>query len=202
MMSEPIENAPEKTPARDEDLVRRAQDGDMQACEELQQRYYDGVYALAWRRLRSEAAAKDATGDVFADAFLNIRRFKGRSKFSTWLFRLAQNRINKHCARQARERSIQTGVDLDQLCDPALVPALGRSPEELHDLRQAYLEVVSAMQKLPPEEAVVLNLRFLSDLEVPEVAQVLGISEDAVYHRVARGREKLREALLARKEDG
>jgi len=200
-MSEAAETAPEKAPASDEDLVKLAQDGDMRACEVLQQRHYDGVYALARRRLRNEALAKDAAGEVFADAFLNIGKFKGRSKFSTWLFRVAQNRITKHCARQARDRSIQTGVELDQLSDSALVPALGRSPAELHDLRQAYLEVVSAIQRLPAEEAAVLNLRFLADLAVPEVAQVLGISEDAVYHRVARGREKLREALRVRKRD-
>jgi RNA polymerase sigma-70 factor (ECF subfamily) len=201
-MSEPAVAAPYRPDASDEDLVRLAQDGDVRACEALQLRHYDGVYALARRRLRNEALAKDAAGDVFADAFLNIGRFRGRSKFSTWLFRIAQNRITKHCARQARDRSIQAGVELDQLSDPALVPALGRSPEELHDLRQAYLEVIGAIQRLPAEEAAVLNLRFLADLGVDEVAQVLGISEDAVYHRVARGREKLRAALRVRKKDG
>jgi RNA polymerase sigma-70 factor (ECF subfamily) len=187
-MPEPTPDRPAALPPDDAVLVERAKLGDEQAMHELHDRYYDGVCAIAARALKDPERARDVAQEVMADAFHNIRRFMGRSKFSTWLFRLTRNRLIKHYELRDRTRAEETGHDLECL-------ALARSPEELHDSRTSYVALVAAFQRLAPDQAVVFNLRFLAGLDVAETARALGISEDAVMMRTSRGRQRLRELL-------
>ncbi|MEO0080118.1 MAG: sigma factor-like helix-turn-helix DNA-binding protein, partial [candidate division WOR-3 bacterium] len=77
-----------------------------------------------------------------------------------------------------------------------------KSPEELYNLRRAYLELVAEIQRLPQDEAFTLIFRFLVGMPVAEIAQVLGISEDGVRMRLGRGRRRLAERLTGKREDG
>jgi len=183
----------------EEALVKRAQAGDDGAMHELHRRYYDGIFTLASRWLRDETRARDLAQEVFADAFLNVRRFKGRSKFSTWLFKLARSRLVKQVQQAEHEQAMGTRVDAEAAGAAGLLTA--KSAEEVFSERQAYLDVVAAIQKLEPDQAQALTLRFVAGLSLAETAQVLGLSEAAVGMRVMRGRERLK-GLLGRRQDG
>jgi RNA polymerase sigma-70 factor, ECF subfamily len=189
-MPEEDRRTPPNEPARPDDaeLVLRAKQGDDQAMRELLDRHYDGICAMAARMLRDPDRAQDAAQEIMTDTFKNIRNFRGGSKFSTWLFRIARNRLIKHYKLRDRTRPEETGHDLEYL-------ALARSPEELHDSRVSYVALVAAIQHLPAEQSVVFNLRFLAGLNVAETASALGITEDAVMMRTSRGRQRLRELL-------
>lgn len=182
----------------DEELVRQAQAGDDRAMHELHRRYYDGLFALALRRLRDETRARDAVQEAFADAFLAIRRFRGRSKFSTWLFKVAQSRIIRQQEQAGREPGPASRIDAEVAGEAGELCA--RSVEELADERQAYLEVLAMIQRLEPAQSAALTLRFVVGLSLAETAQVLGISEAAAGMRISRGRERLKGMLLRRRD--
>ena len=77
----------------DEELVRRAKNDDPWAIEQLVLRYQQKVYAIAYQMLAGDAEeARDRTQDVFLQAFRNIKRFKGKSSFYTWLYRIVKRR--------------------------------------------------------------------------------------------------------------
>jgi len=183
----------------DEELAKQAQAGDDRALHELHRRYYDGMLALARRWLQDETRAQDAVQDAFTVAFSSIRKFKGRSRFATWLFRLARNRLVDHARQAARERSRGVPVSPEQADRDGVLTA--KSAEDLFSERQAYLEVVALIQSLEPDEAQALTLRFVAGLSLAETAQVLKISEAAAGMRISRGRQQLK-ALLGRSPDG
>ncbi|MEO0078233.1 MAG: RNA polymerase sigma factor [candidate division WOR-3 bacterium] len=183
----------------DEELVRQAQAGDEGAMHELHRRYYDGLFALALRWLRDETRARDAVLEAFGDAFSSIRRFKGRSKFSTWLFKLARSRIIRQQEQAGRERLQGRPVDAQAAAEAGELCA--KSAEEVAGERQAFLEVVRLIQQLEPEQAAALTLRFVVGLSLAETAQVLSISEAAAGMRITRGRERLKAMLLRRERE-
>uniref|UniRef100_A0A7C4CBP4 Sigma-70 family RNA polymerase sigma factor n=1 Tax=candidate division WOR-3 bacterium TaxID=2052148 RepID=A0A7C4CBP4_UNCW3 len=183
----------------DEELVRRAQAGEDGAMRELHRRYYDGMFVLALRWLRDETRARDAVQAVFADAFGAIRRFRGRSKFSTWLFKLARNRLIKQVQAAEREPGWSRRVDAEAAGEAGLL--VSESAERVFGERRAFLELLGLIQQLEPEQASALTLRFVVGLSLAETAQVLGVSEAAAGMRITRGRERLR-GLLLRRQDG
>jgi RNA polymerase sigma-70 factor (ECF subfamily) len=196
------EDASAAAPSRsDEELVRAAREGDQSAFHELHSRYYQGIYAVALRWLRDESLARDAVQETFCDAFANLGRFRGRAKFSTWLYRLSRNRLAKVARTQHRTSAERPGFDLDQLTADAHTEAPARSPEEALDARNAYLALLAAIHKLPLEQAVVFDLKFIIGLPTAELCRVLGLDEEAVWARISRGRRKLRELLGHDKED-
>ncbi|MEC7946849.1 MAG: sigma-70 family RNA polymerase sigma factor, partial [Myxococcota bacterium] len=77
----------------DEELVRRFDDGDRDAFSELVRRYQDRVFTLCLRWMRDRQVAEEVAQDVFVAVYKALPRFRGDSKFSTWLFRIATN----HC---------------------------------------------------------------------------------------------------------
>ena len=87
---------------RDSELVRASQDGDRGAFDRLVDQYKEIVYAVAYRFARDPDLAMDLAQDVFVRAYRGIRSFKGRSSFSTWLYRIAVNTCIDYTRRRSR----------------------------------------------------------------------------------------------------
>ena len=166
----------------DPEVVSAARGGDLAAFETIVRRYQGDVWRLCFHLLRNAASADDATQDAFVRVFRFIRRYRGDSKFSTWLFQIARN-----CAvdelRRAGRRS-------------TLVRRAG-GPEVPSPDTTVGVEVREALASLPMElrESVVLIDVF--GLPYREAARILRLPEGTVKSRVHRARESLATALRA-----
>ena len=154
------------------------------------------VYDVARRIVGDADAAADVAQDALLLAYRHRDRFRGESRYRTWLYRIAVTAAFSHLRRrrrtQARERLAAT--------DPAgsagpLAP--GPSPEQQVAAGEAAGRACRAMAELDPSFARVLRLRFLEDRSEAEVARTLGLSLATVKIRTHRGRHALRAALSA-----
>jgi RNA polymerase sigma-70 factor, ECF subfamily len=186
--------APDST---DEALAARAAAGDDTAFESLVARYQHRVFRLACR-LAGETDAPDVLQDTFLQVYRHLPAFRGDSRFSTWLYRIATNAGLMH--RRARRRRPAESLD-------AFLPrfdadgTLQQTPEalrmasrvdELLDRQTLADRAHAAIERLPDLYREAFVLRDLEELSTADVAQVLGVSPATVRQRVHRARLMVR----------
>ncbi len=151
---------------------------------------YRDAYALAYRLTRNAADASDVVQDAYVRAYRAIRRFRGESSFSTWMYRIVSNCASTHLSRRSRYRT-------DELKDDAAVFDI--SPEQDPTLRaEAVLlhqHLDHAIRTLPERLRQVVVLRHLHDFSHREIASQLGITTTAAKVRLHRARQRLQELL-------
>ena len=161
-----------------------------QGFEHIVEEYGDFVYNLTYRILGNHADAEDAAQDAFLAAYRNFHRFRGESKVSTWLYRIATNAALMKLRKDRNPRTLtQTGYDELQLTSPL------EGPEKLalnSELRQ-HLE--DGLELLPPNLKTAVVLRDVQGLSNEEAAEVLNISVSSMKARLHRGRVLLRQHL-------
>ena len=156
----------------EENLVRRAQQGDRDAFAQLHEEYFDKIYRYLVLKIGDETEAEDMTQQVFLNALRSISSFKWKGvSFSAWLFRIAHNQAIDFL----RKRTKRTTVPLDESLvagdiDPQLVA------EQNSDIEQ----LISATRELTKAQREVIVLRFAGGLSVAEAAGVMGKSQGAV----------------------
>jgi RNA polymerase sigma factor (sigma-70 family) len=164
-----------------------AQTGDHQAFRTLVQRHVGWVHAAAFRQLRDPHAAEDATQAVFVLLCQHAAKLTGKdAKVSGWLF-LAVNYVVRSMKRSARRRSLHERKAALVRFEAQGTPGEAPLAEELD----------AAVQRLGTHDRSPIILRFYRGLEFAQVAQGLGVSEDAARKRVTRAIEKLRAKLGA-----
>jgi RNA polymerase sigma-70 factor (ECF subfamily) len=174
--------------ALDVALVERHRCGDLQAFDEVYDRFGEMVYNLALRMAGNPEEAADFTQEIFLRIYRHLGGFGGRSTLKTWVFRIAINHCRDRLSRhyppmQSIDDNVEEGVPI---ADP------GRGPEELALAADEGRRVAEGLARIPPvfREAVVL--RDLEGLSYEEIAEVLGVRVGTVRSRIARGREQLR----------
>ena len=176
----------------DKDLVVAARGGDRKAFSTLVARNKRRVFHTAFQLLGSEADAEDVAQEAFVRAFRAIGDFDGRSRFSTWMYRITVNTSLNHL----RKRDRQKQVSLDAYPLPARIEAESASDEKRRlELRALWTDVAQAVNELNEDLKVVLVLGQLQGLTQAEIAEVLEIAEGTVAWRLHQARKKLREAL-------
>jgi len=158
-------------------LVRAAQNGDVDAFEELVRRYQTSIYRVALRMLGSPADAQDAVQETFVRAWRALPRFRHDSAISTWLYRIVTRRALDRIASR-RSTGTLNEVEVEAGPDPAQA---AEHQERLRAIRRA-------MARLPPDQRAALVLREFEGLSYQEVAQVLGASVPAIKTRIHRAR--------------
>lgn len=181
----------------DETLVSEAQAGSRVAFVDLVSRYESLVFRLATRMCRNPADAEDVCQETFRLAFKGLGTFQGRSRFSTWLYRIATNEALMR--RRVARRSVALSLEL--VAPPGRWPATNGGAshvERADDLLQRKVmteRVRAALAQLDDAQRAAVVLRDLEELSADEAARVLGVSTDTVRQRAHRGRLKLRELL-------
>jgi RNA polymerase sigma-70 factor (ECF subfamily) len=186
-------------PARPEDaeLVRRAKAGDQEAFQELVERHQARVYRHAERLLGNREDAEEVLQDTFLAAYRNLSGFEERSRFSTWIYRIATNEALMRLRRASRRREV--------FADVAPSGEMERASDEVREFARSALDDVMdrevreiltrALAELPDEYRVVFVLRDVDGLSNAEAAEILGLSVPAVKSRLHRGRIWLRDRL-------
>ena len=171
----------------EQDILRRAQQGDSEAFRLLVEAYQTQVYRVALR-MCGEAAADDVTQEAFLAAWRALPEFRGTCRFSTWLYRLTTNAAIDCLRREKRHR------DADDL-DGVELPDGGDTPQEAAERTETQTAVRSALSALSDEHRQVLLLRYMQELDYGEIAVALGISEGTVKSRINRAKARLKELL-------
>jgi RNA polymerase sigma-70 factor, ECF subfamily len=176
-------------------LVDGARRHDPEAFKQLMTRYSPRIFRLAQRITRNREDAEEVSQDSFARAFLRLDTFRGDSRFSTWLSRIAVNqslmklRTRRHELHFDRPATTEDAPNYSEVADGSPTPEQRYSQEELQRI------LASAMRELPKTVREVLRLREVEEHSTKETARVLGLSISAVKSRMRRGRLMLRQIL-------
>ena len=171
-------------------IIAQCLAGDRKAYTLLVERYKDLVHDLVYRMIGDAARAEDIAQDAFVKGYLSLRDFRGESRFSTWVCRIAINRCRDLLRRARREVLMPDGEPpLSESVDAGETPAAALERRE----REEVLRRALARLPLKYREAVVL--RHIEGMEFREVGSLLGIAAGAAKVRTFRGREMLRRLL-------
>lgn len=181
----------------DETLAARAAAGDDSAFETIVQRYQSRVFRLACR-LTSETDAPDVLQDTFLQLHRHLSSFRGESKFSTWLYRIATNAALMHVRASARRPAEpldmylpRFDVDGRHSATPAELQVASHA-DELLDRRVLADKARHIVARLPDLYREAFVLRDLEEMSTADVAHALGIDAAAARQRVHRARLMLR----------
>jgi RNA polymerase sigma-70 factor (ECF subfamily) len=177
----------------DFEIVARVRNGETDAFEELVRKHSRRVYRSLLGILGSAEEAEDALQDAFFKAFQHLPRFEARSRFSTWLVRIA---INTGLQRLRSRKEFDSLDEENEEFRPRKIQAWSDSPEEFYSREELRKLVEQEVMKLPSKYRVALMLRDLEELSTEEAAATLGLSVPGLKARVLRGRLMLRESLV------
>ena len=198
-MAKPSGEGQRKNDAADErQLVRRAQAGDEAAYEELVRTHQHRVVAIASRLLRGSEDAEDVAQQVFVKAYFSLRRFDQRSKFSTWLYKIAVNECWNHL-RKKKARPLLYEADLteeqSERVEGAAQRAAGIDPEQAARLQDL---VEWLLSQLDPKDRMMLEMKEAQGFSIEEIAGFLDLNPNTVKVRLFRARGKLVELYRRR----
>ncbi len=168
-------------------LIAAYRRGDDTALGALVTRYQAQTYRLALGILASREEAEDATQEALIAMFSSFPRFRGDSRFSTWLYRLTLNTCLKRKQRRTRAREEPLPEDARAIADSP-----GRRPDVQAGRRWLRHQVGRFLAALPETHRLPVLLSDALDLPAPEIAGILGLSLPAVKARLLRGRRRLR----------
>tara|TARA_E500000318_G_scaffold12215_1_gene11182 strand:- start:1295 stop:1924 length:630 start_codon:yes stop_codon:yes gene_type:complete len=173
----------------DEELVKQiVADNDPMLFGKLYDRYAKMVYNKCYGFAKSEDEAEDLTQDVFLQLFIKLRTFKGKSKFSTWLYSFTYNfcvnYVNRNKQLKIRDKSVQVENSEHKLTEEVL-------DESLYEMKADKLK--KALEHISPEEKSILLLKYQDGASIKELVGLMDIGESAVKMRLKRAKERLLE---------
>lgn len=167
-------------------LIDRVIGGDTSAFGYFVDQYQDLAVTIAFRLCRNRQDAEDIVQNAFVKAFHNLHTFRATSKFSTWFYRIVYNTA----ITEVRSRKMTYDVDNMQLAETSdtfvdwdAIQTIERKE------RESMLE--SAMQKMPPDESLLLSLYYLEENSVKEIADIVGLTDSNIKVKLHRARKRL-----------
>jgi RNA polymerase sigma-70 factor (ECF subfamily) len=167
------------------ELIKQAQQGDRRAFGQLVRHHREGAVNVVYRMCGDADLAEEAAQEAFVRAWTNLPKYKPRSPFRNWLYRIATN------AAVDALRSQKETVDVESVD----VPDAESGPEVLMEVRERGERVKQAVLDLPPASRAVVVLREYEDLSYKEIADTLGIPIGTVMSRLNYARTLLRQTL-------
>ena len=181
----PVTIESEGSASDERSLVARAQAGDETAFRELVERHKDRAYGLALRIVRSPADAEEVAQDGFVRAWLALPRFRGESRFSTWLHRIVARRALDRAEILKRRGAREAAMEDIPEAESAATGASGSSDS---------LAMEHLVSRLSEAQRTVVTLFYYEDRSVGQVATLLGMPTGTVKTHLSRARAALREA--------
>lgn len=171
----------------DSTLIQAAQRGDRQALDQLLRNHQGRIHAVCRPIAGNDADALDATQEALIAVVKGLPRFDGRSKFSTWVYRIATNACIDELRR--RQRQPTPGLPEYEQADPS--PMAAGAPRDPAETVTARIDVNRGLEQLPQEFRAAVVLRDIAGLNYDEISEVLDIAPGTVRSRIARGRRQL-----------
>jgi len=176
--------------------IRDVLKGDQEAFGEIVELFKDKVFQLCYRMLGNRHEAEDIAQEAFVRAYVNIHSFNQSRKFSTWLYRIATNL----CIDRIRKKKPDYFLDAELAGTEGLtmysqIASEGKSPDSEVETMELQEIVQREILRLPDKYRVVIVLRYIDDLSLNEISEVLEMPLGTVKTRIHRAREALRKQL-------
>ncbi len=172
----------------DEDLVKAiVSSNDTLLFEILYDRYSKMVYNKCRGFSKSDDEAQDLTQDIFLKLFVKLSTFKGKSKFSTWLYAFTYNHCVNYVNRNTAKKIEKQSVDATHIEDSGY--RIDANDDDINQLKVEKLK--KALELISPEEKMILMLKYQDLLSIKDLTGILNIGESAVKMRIKRAKEKL-----------
>jgi len=176
--------------------IKEVLKGDQNAFAEIVELFQDKLYRVCYRMLGNKHEAEDIAQEAFVRAFINIHTFDTNRKFSTWLYRIGTNlcidRIRKKKPDYFLDAEVAGAEGLNMYSQIA-------SPDELPEEEVLKMEMQDRVQyeisRLPDKYRAVIVLKYMEDLPLQEISDILEMPLGTVKTRIHRGREALRKQL-------
>jgi len=184
-------------------LIARLKERDERAFNEIVRAHGDKVFSLVYRMIGNRAEAEDLAQEVFVTVFKTVDTFRGESKFSTWLLRIAANHCKNRIKYLSRRRTDSGG--LDDVAEEKMSD-VGRAPVQSHiDAPDVILEAAeldrimqAAIGELDEEHRLLIILRDVEELSYEEIGEVTALAEGTIKSRLHRARMTIKEYLARR----
>jgi RNA polymerase sigma-70 factor (ECF subfamily) len=182
-------------------LVERLVARDERAFNALVRAYEKRIFALALRMMGDRAEAEDLAQEVFVQVFKAVSSFRGESKLSTWIYRIAVN-LSKNRSKYLRVRHTDEQDEIAAMEERAPIVESKRAnvsrierPDEMMAGREAEQVVRRAILELEPSFRECLVLRDVEDLSYEEIGAITGLPEGTVKSRIHRARAQLKDLV-------
>ena len=177
-------------------VIRSVLDGNINDFEQLVTAYEKNVYNLALRMVGDPDDAADITQETFIKAYRALGSFRGDSKFSSWIYRIASNVCLDFLRSRSRRAQVPLSFENEDAEGEIELPDMSQNPEEVLMKKLSMEAVRRGMEKLPPKQRQILVLRELCGLSYAELEQTLSVEEGTVKSRIFRARKRLCAILL------
>ncbi|PUB08423.1 RNA polymerase sigma factor SigW [Paenisporosarcina sp. OV554] len=176
--------------------IKEVLKGDQNAFAEIVELFQDKLYRICYRMLGNQHEAEDIAQEAFVRAFINIHTFDTNRKFSTWLYRIGTNL----CIDRIRKKKPDYYLDAEVVGTEGLnMYSQIASKEELPEQEVLKMEMQDRVQyeisRLPDKYRAVIVLKYMEDLPLQEISDILEMPLGTVKTRIHRGREALRKQL-------
>ena len=173
-------------------LIKRTQDGDIEAFNPLVRKYDSKIYTYIFRRIKSAETAKDLTQETWLKAFRAIHTFRGDAAFSSWVYRIAENICIDFFRKQRNAHAVDPLHTIDER------RLMNTCPAPCQDLEQQELwaHLQAAIQHLTPIRKQVFRLYYEEELPIKAIAVRLKRSEGTIKSHLRNARHSLQERLI------
>lgn len=177
----------------DEGLITKVAEGDETSFTRLVKQYQNRVHSTIYRYVQDASATQDLAQEVFIKVWEKAKTFKGKSSFSTWLYRIVVN----HCLNYRLKRKREHSEQLDER-----TPDHASGVEQRYDAAQTSQNVRKAVGRLPDRQRMALILFKFEGYTCKEVARIMEISFSAAQSLIFRAIDNLRKRLSPLREQG
>ncbi len=183
--------------SEDQQLVKRAQLGHLEAYDELIRRYQERIYATIYHMTANHEDANDLAQETFIKAYQALKSFKGDSSFFTWVYRIAVNKtINFLKQRKNKTHMSLNDLDFNAEHDPDLVALVSdKTPRRDVSLIELQEKLNGAMQKLSQIHRLVVTLHDVQGLSHEDISKIMGCNTGTVRSRLFYARQQLQAYL-------
>ncbi len=172
------------------ELVRLSQLGDQTAFEQLVVRHQDLVFSLAFKLTGNKEMANDVAQEAFIRAWKAIDKFRGDSTFGTWIYRIT---VNSAWTLRKKAKKHNT-LNIDDTYEPVIIDEK-RDPELVAINSDLSSTLINALDKIPLDQRIIVELKNIEGRSHKEIADFLGISVTAAKVRLHRAHQRLRDIL-------
>ena len=177
----------------DQVYINRILDGDTNAFGVLVERYKDLIYTLAMRMMKNREEAEEVAQDAFIKVYKSLNKFKGDSKFSTWIYRVAYNTC---LDRLKKNKRAQRTVTIDEYTEHQ-VKTIDNALDKLEEAEK-HETIQECIELLPSDDSFLLTLYYFEELSLEEIGKIVGLKPNNVKVKLFRSRKKLATILKQR----
>ncbi|WP_400077743.1 RNA polymerase sigma factor [Winogradskyella sp. R77965] len=167
-------------------LIEAINNGNTRAYAQLVDRYKDLVYTLALRMLKNKEEAEEVAQDTFIKVFKSLHKFKGDSKFSTWIYRVAYNTCLDNIKKNKKHLN---NVAIDEYTFNKLDTIDNALDNIIKEEKSALIK--NCINKLPEDSSALLTLFYFEELSLDEISKIINVEANTVKVKLFRARKKL-----------